>query len=105
MKQIARMLDLYLALENAYQHYGHPDHANTSTTNLLGTTDKELVLENYARKTDDLDDLANLEVPFGGTGVNMDEVQVDTSTLPSGTYLYRLRAGAFTETRRMVVVR
>ena len=33
------------------------------------------------------------------------EVQVDTSVLPSGTYLYRLRAGAFTETKRMVVVR
>jgi hypothetical protein len=33
------------------------------------------------------------------------EVQYDTSTLPSGTYLYRVRAGAFTQTKRMVVVR
>jgi hypothetical protein len=33
------------------------------------------------------------------------ETQVDASTLPSGTYLYRLRAGSFTETKRMVVVR
>jgi len=33
------------------------------------------------------------------------EVQYDSSQLPSGTYLYRLRAGAFTQTKRMVVVR
>jgi hypothetical protein len=33
------------------------------------------------------------------------ETQVDASTLPSGTYLYRLRAGPFTQTQRMVVVR
>jgi hypothetical protein len=33
------------------------------------------------------------------------ETQVDASTLPSGTYLYRLPAGTFTQTKRMVVVR
>lgn len=31
--------------------------------------------------------------------------QFDASGLPSGTYLYRLRAGTFTKTKRMVVVR
>jgi hypothetical protein len=33
------------------------------------------------------------------------KVQFDASGLPSGTYLYRLRAGTFTKTKRMVVVR
>ena len=32
-------------------------------------------------------------------------VQMDTSDLPSGTYLYRLQAGPFTQTKRMVIVR
>jgi hypothetical protein len=72
MMHIARMMDLYLALENAYQHYGDPDYVNTSTTNLLGTTDKKIVLENYARETDDLDDLGNDNIV---PGVSEDEVQ------------------------------
>lgn len=37
--------------------------------------------------------------------VGFHEVQFDASGLPSGTYLYRLRAGSFTQTKRMVVVR
>jgi len=32
-------------------------------------------------------------------------VQLDASGLPSGTYLYRLRAGSFVEAKRVVVVR
>ena len=41
----------------------------------------------------------------GAMPLGFHEVQMDTSDLPSGTYLYRLRAGAFTQTKRMLVVR
>ena len=33
------------------------------------------------------------------------DVRLDASDLPSGVYLYRITAGAFTETKRLVVVR
>jgi hypothetical protein len=37
-------------------------------------------------------------------GIDRYTVQVNTSTLSSGMYFYRLQAGSFTETRRMAVV-
>jgi hypothetical protein len=33
------------------------------------------------------------------------DVQFDASGLPSGVYLYRLQAGQFVETRRLVLLR
>jgi hypothetical protein len=44
--------------------------------------------------------------PVEGTvPVGFHEVQVEASQLPSGVYFYRLTAGAFTETRRLVIVK
>jgi hypothetical protein len=47
-----------------------------------------------------------MEFQVGSTsGVGRYEVPFGSSRLRSGLYFYRLRAGSFTETRRMLVVR
>ena len=44
----ARALDLYIALENAYGHFGHPDYANENAQTLLTRTQKrDLLRELY----------------------------------------------------------
>ena len=41
----------------------------------------------------------------GGLPAGVHRVRFDAVGLPSGVYIYRLTAGAFVETRRMVLLR
>lgn len=66
LTNLARALDLYLALENAVQHYG------ADTAGLLTCAEKGDWLAALARMTDTVDDLGNLDVV---PGVSRDEVQ------------------------------
>ena len=44
--------------------------------------------------------LVNEEKPVGSY-----EVEIDASTLPSGIYFYRIQAGSFIETKKMVLMK
>lgn len=69
LTHLARTVDLYLALENAYQHYGD------SLAPLLDQSEKSTLLLNFASCMDGLNELGNDDVPIDGTGVDKDEVQ------------------------------
>ncbi len=68
----ARALDLYLALENAYRHYGDRDYGREDATRLLSCFEKGAWFSNVAFSMRALDDLAHEElVPY----VRLSEVQ------------------------------
>ena len=69
LTHLARTVDLYLALENAYQHYGD------SSAPLLDQSEKSTLLSNFASAINGLDDLGNQDVIIDGTGVSYDEVR------------------------------
>ncbi len=69
---VARAVDLYLALENAYRHYDDPDYDDENATRLLTCAEKGEWLYQTANSMRTLDRLANEEII---PGVSVDEVQ------------------------------
>jgi hypothetical protein len=47
VSNVARAVDLYLALENAYAYFGDPDYGNASSTTLLSLSEKTQLLTAY----------------------------------------------------------
>ncbi|MFQ5568115.1 MAG: T9SS type A sorting domain-containing protein [Rhodothermales bacterium] len=69
---MARSVDFYLALENAYQHYSDPDYTDEEADRLLSCTEKGQWLFNVAESVRRLNELGNEElIPT----LNLDEVQ------------------------------
>ncbi len=69
---VARAVDLYLALENAYRHYDDPDYDDENAARLLTCAEKGQWLHQTAGAMRTLDRLANEKIFLE---VNADEVQ------------------------------
>ena len=79
----------------------YPNPFNPSTTigyNLKEKTNVKLVLMNAIGE--EIDILVNEEQETGPHNINF-----NASTLPSGIYFYRLQAGSFLETRKMILLK
>ena len=50
----ARAIDLYLALENAFEYFGESDYTNTGTSRLLSQSQKHDLLNNFYLKVKDM---------------------------------------------------
>ena len=57
---VARAMDFYLALENAYKHYDPAEYANVNSTSLLSSTEKTDLMNAYTRLIDTLEGLRNI---------------------------------------------
>ena len=56
LTNIARTIDFYLALENAYKHYHPEEYANINSTNLFSGIEKDHLMSRYT------DSIASLEI-------------------------------------------
>ncbi|WP_457653036.1 hypothetical protein [Rhodocaloribacter sp.] len=65
LTNIARALDLYLALENAYCHFGHADCNNTNSTALLTYQEKLDLRDDWYNAMVDLDGKLNFPIGLG----------------------------------------
>ncbi len=75
---VARALDLYLALENAYQYYGHPDYDDEEATGLLSCVDKGAWIAHAAHSMLDFHELGSkviISIPLLGIDIRRDQVQ------------------------------
>ncbi len=73
---VARALDLYLALENAYRHYGDPDYDDEGAAGLLSCVEKGAWVAHAAHSMRDYHDLGRKEVvPIPLVRIPRDEVQ------------------------------
>lgn len=73
---VARALDLYLALENAYRHYGHPDYDDEEAAGLLSCFEKGAWVAHAAYSMRGYDELSRKEiVPLPLVHIPRDEVQ------------------------------
>ncbi len=59
---VARAMDFYLALENAYKHYDPAEYTNVNSTSLLSSTEKTDLMNEYTSLIDKLEDLRNIRV-------------------------------------------
>ncbi|MDP3684053.1 MAG: T9SS type A sorting domain-containing protein [Ignavibacteria bacterium] len=99
-----------------YLHQNYPNPFNPSTVirwqlpqKLSGSF---VTLKVYDILGKEVATLVNEEQKAGNYSINFDATtsafggkQLTTNSLPSGIYLYQLRAGGFMETRKMVVLR
>ncbi len=60
---VARAIDFYLALENAYKHYDLIEYDNTVSRNILSINDKDTIMDAYINLIQGLERLADTEVP------------------------------------------
>jgi photosystem II stability/assembly factor-like uncharacterized protein len=82
-----------------HQNYPNPFNPNTSIRYTTGS--KEFVsLKIYNLLGKEIATLVNEEKPAGNYDVNF-----DASGLTSGIYLYRLRAGSYTQSKKMVYIK
>jgi hypothetical protein len=82
-----------------YQNYPNP--FNPSTTIHYQISELSfVVLKIFDVMGNEIATLVNEEKFIGGY-----EVELDASTLPSGVYFYRLQAGSFVETKKMVLMK
>ena len=61
LTSVARAMDLYLALENAYKHYDPAEYANGNSTNLLSSSDKFNLNNEYTSFINKLEELRNIK--------------------------------------------
>ncbi len=74
---VARAIDFYFALENAYKHYNIAEYDNTTSTTILSTLEKFALMNHYADLIQDLEGLADTVVPrsiseFGSSRYNVE---------------------------------
>ncbi len=60
---IARAIDFYLALENAYKHYDIIEYDNTVSTHILSIVDKRSLMAQYRNLIQDFEGLADTDIP------------------------------------------
>ncbi len=58
---VARAMDFYLALENAYKHYDPAEYANGNSTNLLSSSEKFNLKNEYTILINKLEELHNIK--------------------------------------------
>jgi len=79
----------------------HPNPFNPSTTIKYKIPDAEFVtLKVYDLLGNEVATLVNKQKPACSY-----DVKFDASSLPSGIYFYRLQAGSFVETKKMVLMK
>ena len=79
----------------------YPNPFNPSTTIRYAVSSRQYVtLKIYDVLGNEVAILVNEEKPIGSY-----EVEFDATTLPSGIYFYRLQAGSFVETKKMLLLR
>jgi len=88
-----------------YQNYPNPFNPSTKIkftipVTLSGVEGSPVSLKVYDILGNEIAVLVNEEKPAGNY-----EVTFDASTLPSGVYFYRLRAGAFGKTNKMILIK
>ena len=82
-----------------YQNYPNP--FNPSTTIKYSVPNQSIVsLKLFDVLGSEIKTIVNEEKPIGNYEVNF-----DASNLPSGVYFYRLQAGDFVETKKMVLLK
>ena len=59
---VARAIDFYFALENAYKHYNIAEYDNTTSTTILSTLQKFALMNHYADLIQDLEGLARYSI-------------------------------------------
>ena len=106
------MTDVNEAINNLPQQFSleqnYPNPFNPSTTikysipdvTLSGVEGFRVQLKVYDVLGNEVATLVNEEKPVGSY-----EVTFDVSNLSSGVYFYKLTAGAFTETKKMIVLK
>lgn len=60
---IARTIDFYLALENAYKHYDYVEYNNATSIHILSVTDKAILTAQYTDLIQDFEKLAETPIP------------------------------------------
>ncbi len=60
---VARAIDFYFALENAYKYYNIAEYDNTTSTKILSTLEKFALMNHYSDLIQDLEGLADTWVP------------------------------------------
>jgi len=79
----------------------YPNPFNPATTIKYSIPELSFViLKVYDVLGNEIAILVNEEKPIGNY-----EVEFDATTLPSGIYFYRLQAGSFVETKKMVLMK
>jgi hypothetical protein len=81
------------------QNYPNPFNPSTTISWQL-PVDAFVSLKVYDVLGNEVASLVNEEKPAG-----IYEVEFDASTLSSGTYFYRLEAGSFVQTRKMILLK
>ena len=74
---VARAIDFYFALENAYKHYNIAEYDSTTSTSILSTLEKFALMNHYSDLIQDLEGLADTGVPrwiseFGSSRYNVE---------------------------------
>ena len=82
-------------------HQNYPNPFNPSTSISYSISEIEFVtLKVYDVLGNEIANLVSEEIRIGNY-----EIEFNASKLPSGIYFYRLKAGSFVETRKMILIR
>ena len=90
---------LFPEVFHLYQNYPNPFNSATKINFLIPEASK-VVLEIYNTKGEYIVELLNKELPAGQHTVHW-----QAAAIPSGVYLYKIKAGGFTETRKLILIR
>jgi len=98
----SNIIEVDIDLPNAFSlEQNYPNPFNPSTTINYQIPELSFVtLKVYDVLGSEVATLVNKELPVGNY-----EIEFDATTLPSGIYFYRLQAGSFVETKKMVLMK